>query len=168
MTKDERLAKMYGEIDAMIDRFHMTEKCSLSREAIHKKVQRGMILNNIAFVLADAANSALMDMESELAPLGVSFSQSDKYRFNMMLNHVKAAKKWAESSALPIYEIADADDACADSDWWYNMIKLIDDRLGDDNRKTNMFLEYVLAMPSEIGLFNVTYNDFKHFKKDTK
>ena len=62
MTKDERIAKLNGEIDAMIDRFHMTEKCSLSREAIHKKVQRGMVLNNIAYVLADAANSALMDM----------------------------------------------------------------------------------------------------------
>lgn len=166
MTKDERLAKMRGEIDAMIDRFHMTEKCSLSREAIHKKVQRGMILNNIAFVLADAANSALMDMESELAPLGVGFNQQDKYNFKQMFSHAEAAKKWAEKCAIPIYEIADADDACADSDWWYNMILLIDDRLGDDNRKTNMLLEYILAMPSEIGLFNITYNDFKRFKKD--
>ena len=166
MTKDERIAKLNGEIDAMIDRFHMTEKCSLSREAIHKKVQRGMVLNNIAYVLADAANSALMDMESELATLGVGFNQQDKYNFKQMLSHVEAAKKWAEKSALPIYEINDADDACADSDWWYNMVKLIDDRLGDDNRKTNMLLEYILAMPSEICLFNVTYNDFKRFKKD--
>lgn len=165
MTKEERQAKVDADIEAMIDRFDMTTKCGLSREAIHKKVQRGMILNNLAFVLADAANSALMDMEEELSGLGVAFSQNDKYNFKQMLSHVTAAKKWAEKSALPIYEIKDADDACADSDWWYNMIKLIDDRLGDDVQKTNMLLEYVLAMPSEIGLFKITYNDFKHFKK---
>lgn len=168
MTKDERLAKLNADIDDMIDRFDMTRKCSLSREAIHKKVRRGLVLNNLAFVLADAANSALMDMESELSPLGVSFGQKDKFNFNQMLSHVSAAKKWAEKSALPIYDIPDTDDACADSDWWYSLMKLVDDRLGDNPQKTNLFLEYLLAMPSEIGVFNVTYNDFKRFKKDTK
>lgn len=166
MTKEERIQKRDEQINAMIDRFDMTSKCSLSREAIHKKVQRGMVLNNLAFVLADAANTFLMDMESELAPLGVGFRQEDKYNFNQMLSHVKAARKWAEKSALPIYEMSEAYDACADSDWWYHMIKLIDDRLGDDRRKTNMLLEFILSMPSEVGLFNVTYNDFKRFKKN--
>lgn len=165
MTKEDRIQKRDEQIDAMIDRFDMTNKCNLSREAIHRKVQRGMVLNNLAFVLADAANTFLMDMESELASLGVGFRQEDKYNFNQMLSHVKAARKWAEKSALPIYEMSEVDDACADSDWWYNMIKLIDDRLGDDRRKTNMLLEFILAMPSEVGLFNVTYNDFKRFKK---
>lgn len=168
MTKEEREKKLYDDIEAMIDRFDMTRKCNLSREAIHKKVQRGMILNNIAFVLADAANSALMDMESELKCLGVAFGQQDKFNFKQMLSHVEAAKKWAEKSALPIYDIPDADDACADSDWWYNMVLLIDDRLGENSRKTNIFLEYLLAMPSEIGLFNITYNDFKRFKSNGK
>ena len=168
MTKEEIEKKLYDDIEAMIDRFDMTRKCNLSREAIHKKVQRGMILNNIAFVLADAANSALMDMESELKGLGVAFGQSDKYNFKQMLSHVEAAKKWAEKSALPIYDIPDVDDACADSDWWYHMILLVDDRLGDNRQKTNLLLEYLLAMPSEIGLFKITYNDFKRFKRDVK
>ena len=166
MTKEERQAKIDAGIEAMIDRFDMTTKCNLSREAISKKVKRGMILNNLAFVLADAANSALMDMESELTSLGVAFNQSDKYNFKQMLSHVDAAKKWAEKSALPIYKADYSEDMCADSDWWYNMIKLIDDRLGEDKRKTNMFLEYLLAMPSEIGIFDLTYNDFKQFKHD--
>lgn len=166
MTREERVAKRDAEIGAMIDRFDMTKRCSLTREQIHKKVQRGMVLNNLAFVLADAANTFLMDMECELAPLGVGFSQKDKQNFNRMLEHIHAARKWAEESALPIYEISDADDACADSDWWYSMLKLIDDRLGDDPGKTNMLLEFLLQMPSEVGLFKITYNDFKHFKND--
>lgn len=166
MTKEERLAKRNRDIDDMIDRFHMEQKCRLTREQIRTKVLKGMVLNNIAFVLADAANTALMDMETELKGLGVAFSQKDKQNFNEMLRHVTAARKWAERSALPIYEIDDADDACADSDWWYNFIKLVDDRIGEDTRKTNLLLEYLLNMPSEIGLFNVKYNDFKVWRKD--
>lgn len=165
MTKEERIAKRDAEIDAMIDRFKMTEKCSMSREAIHKAVQRGMVLNNFAFVLADAANTFLLDCENELKRFDVGFGQQDKYNFKQMMEHIKAARKWAEKSALPIYEIKDADDACADSDWWYNFLKLVDDRVGDDPRKTNLLLEYILNMPSEVGLFKVTYDDFKHFKK---
>ena len=165
MTKKEAIAQRDAQIDAMIDRFNITEKCNMSREAIREKVRRGMVLNNLAFILADVANTFLMDMEEELKPFGVCFAQTDKYNFKQMLSHVTAARKWAEKTALPIYEIADADDACADSDWWYNFIKLVDDRTGESARKTNMLLEYLLNMPSEVGLFKVTYNDFKRFKK---
>ena len=165
MTKKEAIAQRDAQIDAMIDRFNMTEKCGMSRDAIREKVRRGMVLNNLAFILADVANTFLMDMEEELKPFGVCFAQTDKYNFKQMLSHVTAARKWAEKTALPIYEIADADDACADSDWWYNFIKLVDDRTGESARKTNMLLEYLLNMPSEVGLFKVTYNDFKRFKK---
>ena len=112
MTKKEAIAKRDAEIEEMIDRFKMTEKCGLSRDAIREKVLRGMVLNNLAFILADVANTFLMDMEAELKPLGVAFTQTDKFNFKQMLSHVTAARKWAEKSALPIYEIADADDAC--------------------------------------------------------
>lgn len=164
--EDMRKKNRDAEIDAMIERFNMTERLGIPREKIREKVVRGMVLNNLAFVFADAANSFLIDCESELSPLGVCFNHDDKYNFKQMMTHVCAAKKWAEKSALPIYGISDSDDACADSDWWYNMAKLIDDRLGENRGKTNMLLEYILAMPSEVGLFNITYNDFKHFKKD--
>ena len=166
MTKEERMDKLHADIEAMIDRFHMEKKCNMSREQIHKSIQKGMILNNLAFVLADAANTFLMDCERELRRFDVTFGQQDKYNFRQMLDHIKAARKWAEKSALPIYDIPDTDDACADSDWWYHFMLLIDDRIGEDPRKTNLLLEYVLNMPSEIGLFDVTYNDFKRFKKD--
>lgn len=166
MTKEERGKKRDAEIDEMIDRFHMTKKCSMSREAIHRAVERGMVLNNLAFVLADACNTFLMDCENELKRFDVAFGQTDKYNFRQMLSHISAARKWAEKSALPIYDIPDADDACADSDWWYSFIKLVNDRTGENPGKTNLLLEYVLNMPSEMNMFDVKYNDFKRFKKD--
>ena len=166
MTREERERKRDAEIDEMIDRFHMTKKCSMSRDAIHRAVERGMVLNNLAFVLADACNTFLMDCENELKRFDVAFGQTDKYNFRQMLSHISAARKWAEKSALPIYDIPDADDACADSDWWYSFIKLVNDRTGENLSKTNLLLEYVLSMPSEMNMFDVKYNDFKRFKKD--
>lgn len=166
MTKEERDKKRDAEIDEMIDRFHMMKKCNMSREAIHRAVERGMVLNNLAFVLADACNTFLMDCENELKRFDVAFGQTDKYNFRQMLSHISAARKWAEKSALPIYDIPDADDACADSDWWYSFIKLVNDRTGENLSKTNLLLEYVLNMPSEMNMFDVKYNDFKRFKKD--
>lgn len=166
MTKEERDKKRDAEIDEMIDRFHMTKKCNMSREAIHKAVEKGMVLNNLAFVLADACNTFLMDCENELKRFDVAFGQTDKYNFRQMLSHISAARKWAEKSALPVYDIPDADDACADSDWWYSFIKLVNDRTGENPGKTNLLLEYVLNMPSEMNMFDVKYNDFKRFKKD--
>lgn len=164
--REERERKRDAEIDDMIDRFHMMKKCGMSREAIHRAVERGMVLNNLAFVLADVCNTFLMDCENELKRFDVAFGQTDKYNFRQMLSHISAARKWAEKSALPIYDIPDTDDACADSDWWYSFIKLVNDRTGENLSKTNLLLEYVLNMPSEMNMFDVKYNDFKRFKKD--
>ena len=166
MTKEDLERDMLSTIDDMIDRYRMEEVLGMSREALRKRVRRGMICNNLAFVLADVASTFLLDCTSELARLGVVFGQKDKQNFNQMMSHLKAARKWAEKSALPMYGNAGSEDACADSDWWYSLIKLIDDRTGSDKRKTNILLEYLLNMPSEIGLFDIKYEDFRNFNYD--
>jgi hypothetical protein len=164
--RDDALRERDAQIDAMIDRFDMEKRCGLSREEIHRKVRKSMVLNNLAFVFADAANTFLMDAEDSLKGIGVAFTHKDRYNFSQMMKALGSARAWAAQSALPIYNIPDVDDACADSDWWHNLFLLIDDRLGDDARKTNMFLEYLLAMPSAVGLFDITYDDFKNFNHE--
>lgn len=153
------------EIDAVIDRFGMVEKSGLTREQIRERVERSMVYNNMLYVLIDTCNSFLMDMEDELKPLGVGMNNKDKATFDKMYCRVKDACRATEKFAKPIYESKQADDACADSDWWHSFLLLTNDRLGDDRRKTNMMLEYMLNMPSELNLFKITYDDFKHFKK---
>ena len=162
--KSSREERREREIEALIERFDMERKCSMSREQIRAAVLRSMVLNNFAFICADLANTFLLDCEHELKRFGVVFRHGDKYNFNQMLTHIHAARKWSAKSTLPLYEIEDKDNACAESDWWYSLMKLIDDRIGSNNRKTNMFLEWLLAMPSEENIFDVTYDDFKHFK----
>ena len=159
--KQELAERRDREIDTLIDRFDMENKCSLTRQEIHKIVRRGMILNNLAYILADVVNTLLMDMEDEIGKFGVALSRQDKHNFKQMMMYIRGAKEWSEKCALPIYEIKDADNACYDSDWWHNLILLIDSRTGDDARKSNLLLEFLLNMPEEEDLFHITYNDFK-------
>lgn len=162
-VKDERTAHMMQEIDDMIDRFNMETRCGKTREELRALVRKGMLQNNLAFILADVANWFLSDCEATLGQLGVAFGGGDKKNFTMMLRKLSEARKWAAQSALPIYHLknGETDNACYDSDWWYHFIQLVDDRLGDDPRKTNLLLEYILNMPREVGLLAVEYNDFK-------
>jgi len=163
-TREDRMRRRDAEIDAMIDRYRMEQRCGMTRQEIRDTVLRCMVLNNLAFVLADVADTFLMDCESGLSRFGVAFGQRDKYNFRQMMTHLRAARKWASECALPLYGQEESDDACAESDWWHSLAMLIDDRIGDDPVKTRQFLEWLLAMPSQTGLFNITYDDFKQFK----
>ncbi len=162
-TKDERTAQMMSEIDTMIDRYNMEKRCGKTRNELRTEIRKSMLQNNLAFILADVANWFLLDCEASMRELGVAFDGRDKKNFSMMKSKITEARKWASMSALPLYHLenGESDNAMYDSDWWYKLIKLVDDRLGDDPRKTNIFLEFLLNMPSEVGLFNVTYEDFK-------
>lgn len=160
---DKDDARLAG-IDATIERYRMVEKTGIDKDVIRRLIRKATLCNNMAYILADVCNTFLMDCEGILSKFDVCFDKSDKYNFRRVLEHVRAARKWSEKASSPLYGLSgdQSDLACADSDWWYNLIKLLDDRLGEDARKTNMFLEFVLSMPSEIGLFDVKYEDFKH------
>jgi hypothetical protein len=80
-----------------------------------------------------------------------------------MNRQVHSARLAAKKAAEPMY-VTDSgftDDACIDSDWWYNFLKLVDDRVGTNKQKTHLLLEFLLNMPSEgEGLFNPKFEDF--------
>ena len=107
MTKEQKIAQRDAEIDQIIDRFDMITKCHLTREQIHQRVIKGMVSTNLAHVMADAANSLLLDAEDVLRPMQVCFSREDKYHYKQMLDHITAAKKWAAKSAFEPYQTAE-------------------------------------------------------------
>ena len=109
MTKEEKIRQRDAEIDQIIDRFDMTAKCGLTREQIHQRVIKGMVSTNLAHVMADAANSLLLDAEDVLKPMQVCFSREEKYHYRQMLDHITAAKKWAAKSAFEPYQTKEAD-----------------------------------------------------------
>lgn len=161
MTKEQKEKERDAKIDSLIDRFDMTAKCDLTREQIHKRAIKGMVCTNLAYVIADVANTLLLDAESELAPMQVCFRHTEKYYYKHMLDAIRSAKKWAEKSSFEPYLTNDANLFAEDSDWWYNIIRLIEDRTGDNIQKTKIILNWLLTMPSEMNLFKVRMSDFK-------
>ena len=136
---------------------------TLSKEEVRHYAHLAMTTNSLAYVLADAAESFLMDCDAALGRVDRCLVQKTKQNFKEMHRCVHSARASAKKAASPMYETNSGftEDACYDSDWWYNFIKLIDDRIGVNPQKTNQLLEFLLNMPSEgEGLFNPTYSDF--------
>ena len=114
---------------------------------------------NITFVLADTLNSFMIDTETGLSKMGLTLSHEDKHRFLLMMKAIKSAKNLTSGFARPLYGIVDADDACQTSDWYYNFIKLVEDKITDKQR-THDILKMLFSMESETPLYNVTAKDF--------
>lgn len=154
--------KRFACVDEVIVNHNLAKDCVLPIESIRHLAKLSMLTNSMAYIFADAAESLLMDTEFTLDKLEKCLSKQAKHDFKQMKNSVHAARLAAKKAAAPMYSQKDfTEDGCTDSDWWYNLIKLIDDRIGNNKQKTNLLLDFLFNMPSEgDGLFNVTYDDF--------
>ena len=151
-------------LDEFINEHHLTEHTSMPIERIRLLVNRAMTANNLAFILADVINSFMLDCESDLAHFDKCFSQKARKNFKLMRQNIKAARKWAQELSNPIYHSVVTDSLCSDSDWWYALVKLIDDRVSDNAQRCNQFLEFLLNMPEGSSPYKTTLEDFKTFK----
>ena len=135
----------------------------MTEEQVKRRMERAMVANNIVYVIADSLNTFLLDMCCDLDSLGLEFKQQEKQKYNELLKHIHKAHYYSEMFAKNLYDAdteKEVEDAAHDSDWWYLVIKLLYDRLGDDKQKTHMFLEFLDAMPSE-GYYKVGIEDFQ-------
>lgn len=139
----------------------------LSPEATRHYAHLAMTTNSLAYILADAAETFLLDSETALNKFDRHLLKEVKQNFQQMNRQVHAARLAAKKAARPMYttDSGFTDDACNDSDWWYNFMKLVDDRIGTNKQKSHLLLEFLLNMPSEgEGLFNPKFDDFLRSK----
>ena len=115
---------------------------------------------NVSYVLADVLNSFLGDAEGVLKKMDMKLSGEDKHRFLLMQKAVKQARVMASAFARPLYHMKDTDDACDCSDWYYHFLRLVETRI-TTAQKTGMLLEFLLTMPNEDGVYEVSLDDFK-------
>lgn len=156
----ERDKKIY----ALIDDNNLPQKSGKTRDELYAAIKKVTSLNHLAFVLADAANSILIDCDQEMSKVGVFFTHKNKQNFNQMLNHIRSAIVWSKKTISPIYDEKDNDDvdgSCNDSDWYYNCIKLIEEKIAGDEKKTDDFLHYLLSIEGGKGLYKIKYDNFK-------
>lgn len=153
----------YSSLDELIHEHSLDKDCTMSPEAVRHYARLAMVTNSLAYILADAAETFLMDCDYALQKFDRHLQREVKQDFRQMQKAVHFARAAAKKAAMPMYHTNSSftDDACIDSDWWYNFIKLLDDRVGVNPQKTQLLLEFLLAMPSEgENLFNPKLDDF--------
>lgn len=159
------MSQRYSSLDEVIKKNNLDKNCNLKPEEIRHHAKMAMVTNSLAYILADAAESFLMDCDTSLKKFDRQLRQNVKKDFREMHKRVEDARKSAKKAAEPIYKAGEdyTNDACIDADWFYNFVKLLDDRIGVNQQKTNLLLEFLLNMPSEgEGLFDIKLEDFNH------
>lgn len=159
------MSQRYLSLDEVIKENNLDKNTHLKIEEVRHHAKMAMVTNSLAYILADAAESFLMDCDNSLLKFDRQLKQNVKQNFRDMHKRVHAARQSAKKAASPIYKAGEdyTNDACIDSDWFYNFVKLLDDRIGVNQQKTNLLLEFLLNMPSEgEGLFDVKFEDFKN------
>lgn len=152
------------ELDDVIDRCGMIDKTGKSREELHRMVQKATICLNMAYCLADVCETLVMDAECILRTFGATFEREDKMRFKQLTVALENVQKCTKRTTLPLYTHQDADDFAEDCDWWYNMVRLLADRTGDDELKTLQVINWLTTMPTQLAMFDVKKRDFKRIR----
>lgn len=149
------------ELDDVIDRCGMMERTGMSRDELHKKIEKATICLNMASCLADVIETLVMDSESILRPFGATFEREDKMNFKRLTKALQDAQKCAKRCCIGLYKHEQADEFAEDCDWWYNMVRLLADRTGEDELKTLQVINWLTTMPSQLHMFDVKKRDFK-------
>ena len=154
--------KRFAAIEQMLPSHDLIKDSTMSEDAIRHYAKLATLTHSMAYILADAADPFLMDSEFALGKLNQRLKRQTKKNFADMYAAVRVSRRAVKKAAGPMYLKEDfSKDACKDSDWWYNLFKLIEDRIGNNKQKTNLLLDFLLNIPSEgDGLFNVKYEDF--------
>lgn len=152
------------ELDDVIDRCNMIQTTGKSREELHRMVHKATMCLNMAHCLSDVIETLVMDAESILRPFGATFEREDKLRFKQLSKALQDAQKCAKRTTLGLYKHEQADEFAEDCDWWYNMIRLLADRTGEDELKTLQVINWLTTMPSVLGMFDVKKRDFKRIR----
>ena len=154
------------EVDAVIDRCKMIERTGLSREELHAKVDKALMCLNLTRVLADVIETLVMDAEAILRPFGATFEREDKQHYRQLTRTLYDARKCAQRLCGGIYASDQADEYANECDWWYNIIRLIEERTGSDQLKTKQVIQWLATMPSVLNMFNVKTLHFKRLIDD--
>ena len=115
--------------------------------------RKALFYTNIAYLLADMANTAVMDADTEFKKISGGIKSDERKKFSYAKNQLRKAKEITERIAKPIYKLSEADDACSDSDYLFEALKLIIDRTSETTDSKKQMLEYITQMPSKMGIY---------------
>ena len=142
------------QFDKIIDALHLEQATGLTREQLHKEIGRVSVLLDLAYVLADVCDSLMFDVTDILAKVKTPLDDRDRSFFKEMKKLANATRKWAQRATRDTrYSERDIDFA-NESDWWKNLILMVEDRTGTDELKTRQLIRWISTMPSQMHLFD--------------
>lgn len=112
-----------------------------------QQLRRAMFYMNNAYVLADVINSFMMEANAAIAKIGQTLTQDNKRRFNRLKKMMHDANYASRAIAKEIYGIPSEDDACEDSDFYYEAIKLLALKTGNTTEDQERILSLLRSLP---------------------
>jgi len=151
------------QFDQIIDALHLEQATGKTREELHRIVAVVAVKMDLCVVLADVVDSLMLDIDDALKLVKVPQMVDDYDRSNIreMRKHIRACRKYAQQMTRETAKSDREADMAGESDWWKNLILLVEDRTGEDDLKTKQVIQWLTTMPSLLGLFNIHTRDFK-------
>lgn len=125
----------------------------MTGEERKKAYVKATILSDMAYLLADMADTALLDLDGHLRKFGACTRFEQKRAFNDMIKAIGHARARCGEVSKPIYESPNVTENCENSDLFLKVVKLMTDRL-PRGRELREFLENLHSIPSDLHVFD--------------
>ena len=115
---------------------------------MEQKIKQANIATNIAYIMADISESALLDLDKACKNANKQLMHEERRNFNTAIAALKRLKQPVKDCPECVQE-----DFGDDADCIYQVIKLLVDRCGDDKGvKLFQFYNYIKSFPSQLGM----------------
>lgn len=158
MTEETR-----KQLDTVIDTLHLEKTTGKSRNELYKLIETAATVMDLSVCLADVINSLMLDIIdiSNKAKIPLMDDRERSY-YKELKKLAEATRKWAHRITRDARHSDRDADFATESDWWYKLILMIEDRTGTDDLKTRQLLHWVSTMPSQLQLFeHIHTKDFE-------
>lgn len=150
------------QLDHIIDTLHLEHSTGLSRDEICRLIDKAAILMDLSVCLADVINSMMIDVMDISSKVKVPLMDDrERNYFKELRKLASATRKWANTITKSTRHSERDGDLAIESDWWYNLILMVEDRTGQDELKTAQVINWLVTMPSVLNLFDIHKRDFR-------
>jgi len=108
--------------------------------------------NKLAYCTIDAAETFMNETSANLAHLGKDLRQTDKMKFKMAKEKARQLQNLMNDITYNIYHMGETEAALNDSDYLSDLIALIIDRTGMDDKTSLQIKEMIRALPSKLNI----------------
>lgn len=112
-----------------------------------------VVRTRLAYMLADVANTMLLNCESTYRRVGLGLRGNEKYRFKLMADAARRLKQLSKEATQTMYEL-DLEHYYEDSDRIFDILMLLSDRCAGSEERLEMVRRFLMRMRSVLGLYD--------------